>query len=261
MHRILWLVLAGALGLHAWDAGEDLLAASRKGDLGAVKTLIEKGAAIEAKTPYGQTPLYLAAMNGHEEVVRLLLEKGATADVRDTFYKASVLDFVLQRKYYGVAALLVRKGAGAPDTVLASIVQGGDARVLQAFLETAKPTQSALDKAYEGSLEQKRADLAPLLKKAGAQEPAPAFAADPKTLESYVGTYKSDQIPLEIKASVKEGKLYLQATGQGEFPLKAKSATQFEFAQAGIQVEFDSPASFTLKQGPGSYKFKKAVNP
>ena len=200
-------------------------------------------------------------MNGHEEVVRFLLAKGASADVKDTFYKASALDFVLQRKHYGVAAMLVRKGAGKADDVLASVTQAGDAGVLQALLDAAKPSQAALDQAYESALEQKQAELIPLLKKAGAREPAPPFVADPKTLEGYAGTYKSDQIPLEIKAFVKEGRLYMQAGGQSEFPLKAKSATQFEFAQAQIQIEFDTPASFTLKQGPGSYRFKKAVNP
>ena len=259
MRRMVWLVFATCLGLYAGDANEELLAASRGGDLAAVRQLIEKGAAIEAKTAYGQTPLYLAAMNGHEEVVRFLLEKGASADVKDTFYKASALDFVLTRKYYGVAKMLVRKGAGNPDNVLASVAGTGNAELVQAFLETGKPSQAALDKAYESALDQKQADVAPLLKKAGAREPAPAFVADPKTLEAYVGTYKSEQIPLDIKAFVKEGKLYMQATGQPEFPLKAKSATQFEFAQYGIQIEFDSPSSFTLKQGPGSYKFKKAV--
>jgi len=76
MRRMVWLVFATCLGLYAGDANEELLAASRGGDLAAVRQLIEKGAAIEAKTAYGQTPLYLAAMNGHEEVVRFLLEKG-----------------------------------------------------------------------------------------------------------------------------------------------------------------------------------------
>ena len=87
----------------------------------------------------------------------------------------------------------------------------------------------------------------------------PAVAVDPKTLESYAGTYKSEQIPLDVKALVRDGKLFLQATGQPELPLKAVSATQFEFAQAGIVVEFDSPSSFTLKQRGVSSRFKKTV--
>ena len=75
MRSIAFLTFASALALHAGDANDDLLTASRAGDLAAVKSSIEKGAAIETKTPYGQTPLYLAAMNGYEEVVRFLLDK------------------------------------------------------------------------------------------------------------------------------------------------------------------------------------------
>ena len=67
-------------------------------------------------------------------------------------------------------------------------------------------------------------------------EPAkPAVSVDLKTLESYSGTYNSDQ-----------------------FPLKAVSATQFEFALAGVVVDFDSSSSFTLKQRGNSSHFKKA---
>ena len=69
MHRFAGLVLVFTLAAFAADVNEELLGAARKGDLAAVKALCEKGAAIEAKTPYGQTPLYLAAMNGHDEVV------------------------------------------------------------------------------------------------------------------------------------------------------------------------------------------------
>jgi uncharacterized protein YciI len=92
-----------------------------------------------------------------------------------------------------------------------------------------------------------------------AEAAKPAVAVDPKTLESYSGTYKSEQIPLDVKALVRDGKLFLQATGQPELPLKAVSATQFEFAQAGIVVEFDSPSSFTLKQRGVISRFKKTV--
>ncbi len=90
-------------------------------------------------------------------------------------------------------------------------------------------------------------------------ESAPGVAVDLKILESYSGTYKSDTMPLEIKAFVKEGKLYMQATEQPEFPLKAASATQFGFSQAGIVVDFESASSFTLKQGGANHRFKKTV--
>src|SRR5882762_5705519 len=101
MRLIGLLILASALaGVAMADANADLLSAARNGDLAAVKTAMEGGATVETKTPYGQTPLYLAAMNGHEEVVRLLLDKGASADVQDTFYKASMLGFVLDRKHW-----------------------------------------------------------------------------------------------------------------------------------------------------------------
>jgi hypothetical protein len=260
MRLIALLAFASALaGLAMADANADLLSAARAGDLAAVKTAIESGAALESKTPYGQTPLYLAAMNGHEEVVRFLLEKGARTDVSDTFYKAPMLGFVIQRKHWGVAKMLVAKPAN-PDQTLNEVAGAGRAELVETVLTTSKPSQSALDKAYEGALEGKQADVAALLKKAGANEPAPPVSVDAAVLASYAGTYKSEQIPIEIKVSVKEGKLYGQAAGQGEFPTKTLSATRFAFAPAQLELEFDGADSFTLKQGGQSFKFKKAVS-
>ena len=258
MRSFALLALAATLGLSAADSNEDLLAASRAGDLAAVKASIQNGATLETKTPYGQTPLYLAAMNGHEEVVRLLLDKGANVDVRDTFYKAAMLDFVLQRKQYGVAKMLIPKSA-QPDQTLAAAAGAGKADLVQAVLEAGKPSQASLDKTYAAALERKQADVAELLKKAGAREPPPPVAVDAKVLDSYAGAYKSEQIPLEIKVFVKDAKLYIQAAGQPELATKPVSATRFEFAPAQLEVEFDSAESFTLKQGGQAFKFKKAA--
>jgi hypothetical protein len=261
MHRVACLAMVASLALVAGDVNEELLSAARRGDLPSVKSLLDKGAAVEAKTPYGQTPLYLAAMSGHEDVVRLLLDKGATTEVKDTFYKAPMLVFVLQRKHYGVAKLLIAKGKGSVDDTLAAVSGSNNADLIQAVLDKGKPSQAALDKTYETALDRKQAAVAELLKKAGAHEPAPAVQIDAKVLESYAGTYKTEQMPLDIKVFVREGKLFIQATGQPEFAPKPKSATVFEFAPAQLVVEFDSDASFTLKQGPGSFKFKKVVTP
>jgi hypothetical protein len=260
MHRIPWLLIVAALVVLASDVNEDLLSAARNGELSSVKALIEKGAPIEAKTAYGQTPLYLAAMNGHEDVVAYLLEKGANTEVRDTFYKAPMLGFALQRKHYGVAKLLIAKGGGSADDNLMAVSRSGNAELVQAVLDKGKPSQSSLNQVYEAALARKQTAVAELLKKAGAQEPVPEASVDVKVLESYAGTYKTDQFPLDIKVFVKDGKLYLQATGQPEIAPKARSATVFEFAPAQLQVEFDSSSSFTLKQGGTSFKLKKAVS-
>ncbi len=58
-------------------------------------------------------------------------------------------------------------------------------------------------------------------------------------LNKLTGTYSSTQIPLKIDVRTKEGKLFAQATGQGEFPLEAQSATVFTFESAGIELQFD----------------------
>ena len=48
-----------------------------------MKLLLEKGADPKAKDYGGQTPLWRAAGNGHEAVVKLLLDKGEGADPED----------------------------------------------------------------------------------------------------------------------------------------------------------------------------------
>jgi len=119
--------------------------------------------------------------------------------------------------------------------------------------------QASLDKAYESALDNKQAEVAGVLKKAGANDPAPSVTVDAAVLASYAGTYKSDQLPLEVKVSAREGKLFLQAVGQPELATKTLSATRFAYAAAQIEVEFDAPDSFTLKQGGGTFKFKKGA--
>ncbi len=99
--RNVWLLILYSLiatALPAADLNDELLTACRKGDLASAQQLLAKGADMETKTPYGQTPLYLAAINGHEDVVRFLLDKGADAEVTDTFYKVPMSMFAIAGK-------------------------------------------------------------------------------------------------------------------------------------------------------------------
>jgi ankyrin repeat protein len=54
-----------------------LLYAAENGHEAVVKLLLEQGAELETKDLDGRTPLSRAVENGHEAVVKLLVEKGA----------------------------------------------------------------------------------------------------------------------------------------------------------------------------------------
>lgn len=60
-----------------------LMQAAKAGEVEAVKDLLHRGAALDARSEKGKTALHYAAAHGHVEVVRLLLEKGAEIDARD----------------------------------------------------------------------------------------------------------------------------------------------------------------------------------
>ncbi|KAL8667366.1 MAG: hypothetical protein Q9168_007264 [Polycauliona sp. 1 TL-2023] len=61
-----------------------LCEACRRGDLKVCQEMIRDGANINARDLYDYSPLILASLCGHYEVVRLLLESGALCE-RDTF--------------------------------------------------------------------------------------------------------------------------------------------------------------------------------
>ncbi len=78
------------------------------------------------------------------------------------------------------------------------------------------------------------------------------------TLQKYTGTYSSAQLPIKIKVREKNGQLFAQATGQGEFPLEAKSESSFTFDTAGIKLDFDSDKkTMKLHQGGMEILFTK----
>ena len=67
---------------------------------------------------------------------------------------------------------------------------------------------------------------------------ATAIAVDAKSLDQFVGTYA---LSPEFKVTVRtrEGKLFAQATGQGEFELFAKSATVFFARITPLEIAFE----------------------
>jgi len=61
---------------------KELIDASRNGQKDIVEVLLDRGAAVDAKTKEGFTPLYAASGTGHKEVAKVLLDRGAAVDGR-----------------------------------------------------------------------------------------------------------------------------------------------------------------------------------
>lgn len=103
------LIAAFILVAPAGKASEALLSAARTGDAAQVRALLEAGADpnIEQRT---YSPLMFAAGNGHIEMTRLLLERGAAVDHRDHNGDRALL-WAAQRGHVETVRMLLAAGA------------------------------------------------------------------------------------------------------------------------------------------------------
>jgi ankyrin repeat protein len=70
---------------------------AERGHEAVVKLLLEKGAELESKdTEYSRTPLLWAAEKGHEAVVKLLLEKDVDLESKDKKYSRTPLSWAAE---------------------------------------------------------------------------------------------------------------------------------------------------------------------
>ncbi len=243
IHRFFVLACLGAIPLLgiADEAGDELLAAARKGDVAAVKALIDKGVDVNSKSPYGSTALFFAADRGHTEVARVLLEHGANPNVKDTFYNATALTWAASKDRVEIVKMLLAKGADGVDMVLSSAVQSGNKELIKTAVDTGKVKQSTLNYGLSMATKAKKDDIAEILKKAGATAPVAATAQIPaETLALYTGKYQGGRggTEMEIVASVKDGKLMLTASG-GPLTFNPLSNTRFRSVEVEqLEVEF-----------------------
>jgi ankyrin repeat protein len=70
--------------------------AAAAGDLDIMKLLLAQHAYIDAESPTGTTPLMLAAREGQEDAVQLLLEEGADATLKDRAWREDAAAFAVR---------------------------------------------------------------------------------------------------------------------------------------------------------------------
>lgn len=257
--RVIYLLLFLFLPLivNAQDLSEEILAATRKGEVEKVKALLEKGADVNAKSRYGATPLFFACDRSNVEMVKLLLEKGADVNIKDTFYGATPLGWALGKGNADIIRMLIEKGATEKTQALNFGINGSHAAVVKAVLDKGVE-QSILDKSLRGAQNKGNAEIVAMLKAAGAKE-IPEFKVDEATLKMYEGTFKNDNTTIVFK--VKDGKLIGTSNGFDNIMVPL-SQHHFEIAQAQdvtvtFKLEGDKVTELTLKFPNGTTVLKK----
>ncbi|XP_040467705.1 ankyrin repeat and SOCS box protein 3 isoform X1 [Falco naumanni] len=101
---------ANVKGPHCWSGWNSLHQASFQGCTEIMKILLEKGASKECKDDFGITPLFVAAQYGKLESLRLLVSHGAdvNSQAKD---KATPLLIAAQEGHVACVELLLSKGA------------------------------------------------------------------------------------------------------------------------------------------------------
>ena len=92
------------------DRHRALALASQLGHAHVVRLLLDAGEDPNRYNPKGNhahaTPLHHAALSGHDAVVRLLVERGARLDIKDTIYEATPLGWAEYGGQTAIAAYL-----------------------------------------------------------------------------------------------------------------------------------------------------------
>lgn len=262
----LWIALASILSLtgatpaRADERGDQLLAATRKGDLATVRQLLDEGADVNTRTRYDSTPLFFACDRGHLEIARLLIERGADLNVKDNFYSATALGWAMSKKHEDIVALLIEKGVDVAE-VFADSIREGDTKLFQLVLDKGKLSQAALDDALLVAAVMKNDKNSGMDEKLVARGARPiSFVVDAKTLSEYEGKFTDADANLTF--AVKDGKLNF-VTPQDSTPLIPLARDRFRFVQGRLDFTFErdaagAVAALRFPSRGGDMKLRKA---
>jgi ankyrin repeat protein len=113
------VAIASAIAVSAASSETDLASAVKRADVAAVRSLIQKKAAVNAQEPDGTTPLHWAARAADPDMARILVAAGAEVNARNR---------------YGVTPLSVAARAGNFHTMAALLEAHADPKLADASL-------------------------------------------------------------------------------------------------------------------------------
>lgn len=231
---MLWALGLVALLFQAAQSGDALLDAARDGDVAEARRLLDAGVDVNFGNRYQATALFFAADKGDLEMVRLLVERGARLDVRDTFYQMSAIARALSNDHRDVALYLLERNPGDADGVLATAMRSDDAELARAALASGGVTREAYDEARATSSGELRSviDASP--------RPAPSSARwNParEELEALVGRYQNETTDVAAEVALDGERLVFREDGATR-PLEAGLSPRSFLLQDGTEVVF-----------------------
>lgn len=260
---IFFLPLLCVVALFADEKTEEFWSAVKKGDLQKVQTHLAAGIDVNAKNDYGATALSFAADKGHVEIARLLIDRGADINVKDSFYGSTPMDWAVYNNHPEMVKLLLSKGAAGASAALTAAIHTKDAAMVKLILENAKIQPEELTEPLQIATQMQENGIIDILKAAGARIPSePQFSVPEDVLKSYAGTFKNEA-GNEVTVDIKNQSIVLQMTGADPFPLNAIDNTTFK--SGGLSIQFFSKenkvAGFTVQRPNGTTSTYNRVEP
>lgn len=100
---------------HKGSMNSSYLGAAFNGNTALVQHLLNEGEPVDARDPkYGATALIYAAQEGHTDVVKLMLDKGADVNAKSKIDQTALMQAAYYKRYDTVK-LLLQRGAKLDD--------------------------------------------------------------------------------------------------------------------------------------------------
>lgn len=233
MSRTVLLALVFALLLVGTAQAEnDLRRLAAEGLIDDVRAQLAAGAAVDAGDRYGATALFVAAQQGDLEMVELLLENGAQANVKEGFYHRTALAMAIDGKHEEVALRLIDAGAIVDDPqTLSGLIRSGQAKILRALAEKRPFYPFEIAGLRQIAEEVEAEDITKLLPELPTTDTLRPVT--PTAPERFAGTYTGiggangeEEEPWSLEVAVQENGLVVTGERVGEKALPLTATTE-----------------------------------